>query len=369
MSSCCYTTRYPGFWAVAIGLGLTAPPALSEPTISLPLTQLWTTDEEIVLGWVRDLAVIEDRVYVLDSKQESILILDPETGAATGTLGRVGEGPGEYRRPVSVFAALDEGVGVADMRARDHVILYGSDGTYRREVELARVSASPSESLSRLVPSGDRYIAQIHARTSERESLFVVAYRPDGSLERRFAALDLGFDRVSFVVNETFFGQALRWDARGGCVAISDRYEEPRVDVWRAGALTTASIPEITAAPRTREEKAEIRYGLSYNGREAKVVLRDTWRAIGNVKVVSGDEIWIIPQHVSQHRDDGLVVYRYDGSLRPRGRSVLTGAPLDRRDTLFVIDGRVFVFWRDLDDEMERDVLPLSISCYSLGDG
>ncbi len=109
--------------------GRHAPP----PTIrTIQPRELWrVTDgsEEAggILGQIKDVAVdAAGHTYLLDASFTTVRVYDA-TGRFQGTLGREGEGPGEFNRPRSCMALADGRVGVAQfLPAR--IVTLGRDG-------------------------------------------------------------------------------------------------------------------------------------------------------------------------------------------------------------------------------------------------
>lgn len=106
----------------------------------------------------------QQRLYVLDRFEPFVRVFDFE-GGLVAAFGRFGDGPGELRRPGSLYAKEDGGVYVLDRVAR-RLLLYASDGTPRDEWQLPHYPYSPVYE-----PRSDRlFFAATHEATVRGES-------------------------------------------------------------------------------------------------------------------------------------------------------------------------------------------------------
>lgn len=85
----------------------------------------------MIIG-VRELP--DGRVVVSDPIEQALLRIDLATGRAE-PLGRVGEGPGEYRSPDRLFALPDGATLVTDL-GNGRLSVFGADGRYRESVPI-----------------------------------------------------------------------------------------------------------------------------------------------------------------------------------------------------------------------------------------
>lgn len=69
------------------------------------------------LGRIRDVLVLEDQILVADQMSDRVVAFSLD-GSFLGAVGRDGDGPGEFRNPVSLLRANDGTVLVSDVSAR-----------------------------------------------------------------------------------------------------------------------------------------------------------------------------------------------------------------------------------------------------------
>lgn len=104
--------------SVAFFCAVFAPPAITPAqtpiTRTLSRPQVEFSREFSDVGAVRELR--DGRVIVVDARELIVLILDPRTQSAT-TIGRAGEGPGEYRWPSKLFPLAGDSTLLQDAAA------------------------------------------------------------------------------------------------------------------------------------------------------------------------------------------------------------------------------------------------------------
>ncbi|MCP4571258.1 MAG: hypothetical protein GY838_02800 [bacterium] len=132
--------------ASALGLliAFLAIPALAEPTRvdndasprdgirTVELEQLWTVgdeDSDLILGVVnRVLIDQESNVYLLDGQLAQVHVISPE-GELLRTIGREGDGPGEFRQPTDMVFLPDGTLGVMQAVPGKIIKIDRNDGT------------------------------------------------------------------------------------------------------------------------------------------------------------------------------------------------------------------------------------------------
>jgi hypothetical protein len=122
-------------------------PAEKEPILALETELRLGADEDrpdYVFGRVRSIAVGPDgRIYVSDDKIKTVKVFDRD-GNFIRTIGRAGQGPGEYGRPYDVFVTGTSDIIVTD-GARRLVLIYGADGRHRESLSLGSIFPMASQ--------------------------------------------------------------------------------------------------------------------------------------------------------------------------------------------------------------------------------
>lgn len=79
----------------------------------------------------------EERIYILDSKECHIKVFD-KNGIYLKTIGRRGQGPGEFEFPTAIQISLDENIIIHDSRS---VIYLSLDGDFLKEIHLTKTGS------------------------------------------------------------------------------------------------------------------------------------------------------------------------------------------------------------------------------------
>ena len=110
---------------------VTNPAAPSGASASIAAQELWRAggdDEDVIFGVVREIGIDEaGNVYLLDVQLNQVHVFDRD-GNFLREIGREGEGPGEFRRPSSMFIMPDGRIAVVQAMP-GRIILLNPDGT------------------------------------------------------------------------------------------------------------------------------------------------------------------------------------------------------------------------------------------------
>src|SRR5688500_18828012 len=110
----------------AVLVALSAPAATSQApvtrTLGKPQSEFAEPFTEI--GSIRELR--DGRLIVVDARELTVKLVDLRAGTAS-TIGRTGDGPGEYRWPGKLFALPDDKTLLQD-NAAGRLLLIGADG-------------------------------------------------------------------------------------------------------------------------------------------------------------------------------------------------------------------------------------------------
>jgi len=113
------------------------------------------TDGNYVFASIRSIAVGGDgTIFVLDEKDTAVKSFDRE-GKFLRMIGKAGEGPGEFVRPVSIHRMGGDELVVADARRR--VLIFKADGRHVRDINVSSLSFADAKPDSK----GDFFIYTI----------------------------------------------------------------------------------------------------------------------------------------------------------------------------------------------------------------
>ncbi len=376
---------------------LAAAPADGHRT-TVTLTPLWSRggddDPDVMFGI--PCGVAQDaagNVYVLDNQLSEIVMLSPE-GEFLRTLGREGEGPGEFQRPNGLVILPDGGVAAGNMiRARfqrltpdgtpDGSFLLGADGPQEGVLVLYGALCRGG---SLLAATATSVFDQASGTIDRVQSLDI--YHPDGRLRARLREASFTMDftgkgeiREHDVLRSFLLAHAVGPDGR---VHVPRGRDEYAIDVHGPDGVheRTVGRPDYAAPPRTDRE------------RDRLLALADSWnrnsgldlplRFAGSEMAVQSlfvdDRGHLFVRHAASGRDlpDGVFL-RLD-EFAPDGRylgPVLVRAAADpMMDTLVWLGaGRVAIMrggvltglerWRDAAVywEGEDEVVPEVVVC------
>jgi hypothetical protein len=149
-------------------LGLTLSlPAPAAAQAQVPLTVLSRPEQRfgVELSAVNGVRELPDgRVLVADGIEEVLLRLDPRSGRAD-TLGRAGQGPGEYRSPDALYPMPGGATLLVDL-GNGRLNLLGPDGGYRESMPIAQ---GGDGELTMVLPRGTDAAGRIYFQARGRD--------------------------------------------------------------------------------------------------------------------------------------------------------------------------------------------------------
>ncbi|KPK96271.1 hypothetical protein AMJ80_00905 [bacterium SM23_31] len=203
-----------------------------EPKVALEFVQkigeLDTEDENYMLYRANDVALdIDGNIYILDAGNYCVKKYDKQ-GKYLATIGRKGQGPGEFEFPVSIDLDTDGNIYLADI-SNNRILVLLSNGKEMRTFKIGkRVSAF------KLLPSGDiltgntggASFLSISNRNQEFNQPVVKIYDTEGNLKSEFGKpfdfKDIAFNTVGNKIYFTF-----DWDNNMYiCFAYQNRVEK-----------------------------------------------------------------------------------------------------------------------------------------------
>lgn len=355
---------------VSLGKAADASPVIQRAAAEPPAREHWTLreawraggddDEAVLLGQVG--AAISGpggEVYALDSQLSQVLVFDAE-GRHVRTLGRDGEGPGEFRRPTDLYLVSADRLAVQQVFPGRLVYLDPRSGTPLGQWQVGK--DEPEAGGFQLL-FGSRERGGVHVVAagqnafdaqagSMRDHRYLALLDPSGKPHRRLAEQSGVRDLQRPVRDDLadhFAGDRGLWDVGpDGRTYLVPRYDEYLIRVCGPDGAPVMDIARDHAARlRTEEEKAEQRNSTRMNvgGRELEIAWKqhDRARSITRLQVLDDGTLWVTGSHADRRwREAGervFDVYGPDGRLRSEVTvAVPAGGPGNR--LLLLQDGR-----------------------------
>ena len=231
--------------------------ALAQAAVSLPPGQVLEGIEFSRIASVRELA--DGRVLVTDALEKQLSVVDFQKGTSTA-LGRIGDGPGEYRTPGALFALPGDTTWMVDAMAGRWLVLKGATfagvitgndapmkNTARNPIgvdatghALITQAARDLDGVRGTVKTGaadSTWVVRADRRTGAADSLTKMRARPS----RIAIAGGKDISSVSIQMNPLAAGEQAAMFA-DGAVAVA-RLDPYRVDWYSPKGVRTAGSP------------------------------------------------------------------------------------------------------------------------------
>lgn len=369
-------------------------PEPASGSVDLLLEERWRRggeDDDLFFGLVVD-ALVDDagRILLLDSQLSEVIVLDAD-GEHDVTLGREGEGPGEFSRAGSLCWTPDGAVGVVQ-RFPGRIVKLSLDGTPAGTILPGDPTAGGRDMVSGagLSPSG-LVLCGAHmtrTETGRTRRSFLSLYGADGApVVEYLGKNDVNdFTARSFHETDNDFVDRGRWTVLdGGSVAFAperDRYVLRVLDPDGAPRLeiTRPAEPPLRAAETL--ERLERRFSGSRMAQRTGVTqeFAATDPMIATMQPGPDGELWVLPTEGTRGRPDGVLqtwdVFDAAGRWDRRVDVRCPGDP--EQDRLFLIDeSRAllvsgFTGARDaltgevIEDEDLDDAAPMEVILYDI---
>ncbi|HPF36070.1 MAG TPA: hypothetical protein P5571_04435 [Candidatus Krumholzibacteria bacterium] len=353
--------------------------------VTVPLTELWRAggdDPDLLIGAIADLTTAPDgRVYALDGQLSEVQVFAPD-GAHEATLGRQGEGPGEFMNGSRLFWTPRGELAVLQGWP-GKIVLLQTDGTPGPNYALP-YDGGGFQIVSRGAAVAD-YLVLSGSAWAERDGqqmrlAYLRAYGMDGAPVAVYheAQQPQAFGGFAFVERDYRDFQA-RWTAAvDGRVAAALDFDAYRIHVWNADGSLDRIIerPGYAPAPRSDEEHDAFQEaydmmiqwnpGSTFAVSEThEAVTQLAFRDDGTLWVQSGNAQW----RAGENEFTSYDVYDREGRFARRVHLAGGDDPVD--DGVFLGDDRVYVVTDMLGSllasfglEPGEELAPVSIIAY-----
>ena len=356
----------------------------------VPLEELWrhggeSDDEEDFFGVIVDIETdAEGNAYLLDGQLTEIRVYDP-TGTYLRTIGREGEGPGEFRRPAALMFFPDGALGVFQLMGGT-VVKLTPEGDPAGTFSLPETEDGARRFLRGGATCGETLVLLARDRRREPGKMILIgslaAYDQAGREIGRFSSTERVMDFANPVFDERTLGNG-PWTSGPDRVAAITTFGTYDIHVWGPDATPIRVIHRDGAPlPRSEAEKEAIRKRFVFRGpRRPEVHVADNYPVVDRLFARPDGGLWVLTSRGARERAEGILA-TFD-VFDPEGRFVRQvslageGDPVEdalhlRNDRLFVVrhfqDASASMWSRggDADGGEEEDAEPIEVICYRL---
>jgi hypothetical protein len=332
----------------------------SNKPVTLKPEEMWRIggeDDEEIFGVITDVIADDDgNFYLLDAQLSEIKVYS-EDGEYLRTIGREGEGPGEFRGAFNMFRVPGGNIGVLQTFPGKIVVLT-PDGEPADDFPLPEVEVEGFRILLGAQYAGDKlamtYMVNQPSQEGFSQNNFLALVEKDGSKETR-----LYDQKANFTVAAAIFAEK-EWDSfRNRWTAAPDgrafaavNFGQYSINMWNSNG-TLARVIERDYPDHVRSEEDHERLLGIYKGftrqipvPNVKYELEKTWNPIQQMAAREDGSLWVLSSHGTQGLPDGVMavydVYDKQGhfvkqvTLKGKGDPTVDGYFLVR-DRLFVV--------------------------------
>ena len=370
------------------------PPDPADGATSLALGQRWQVggmdDDDLIFGVITQITSDDQgTIYVLDAQLHEVMIFSPE-GEYIRSIGREGEGPGEFRRPADMFLTPDGSVAVMQ-RMPGKIVKLTKDGAPAGNYPTPESDGMRMFFNGRL--AGDALVLSTATMKRNDEGMdFVsslVRIESSGEMTARYTERSDSRSFSTMEADEKTFGRnGLIWTTDAdGRVYTSEDFDAYTISVWAPdGTLERVIERDYTHRMRSKEEieratpRVRIRGGGGRGG-EMKFNMSKWDRDIQRMYPQQDGTLWVLSSHGAFDAGNGTIgtFDIYDGEGRFVKQLTLQGNGTFADDGFHFVGDRLFVVkgfrtaaeammggGEDEDADAEAFPEPMSVICYGL---
>ncbi len=309
------------------------PAQAMEAPMSSELEELWrlggdTDDEDEFFGVIGAIMADDEvNIYLLYSQLAEIKIYTAD-GEFLRSIGREGEGPGEFKLPTAMFFTPDGNIAVVQVQP-GKIVLLTPDGEPAGEHPLPEQEAGGFVSLVGGQARGKNVVlaAAVSAFSEGKfeQTRYLASVDSDGNELARYCSDVRTIDFANALMEEVAWDTFdRRWmvDDQGRVYAATS-FSDYRIHVWNPdGKVAYVVEREYTHRKRTAKEREQIEalYGVfAKRIPNSTVRVNDFHKDIESFYVRDDGSIWVLPSDGSYDLPDGTVgtfdVYDHEGRL------------------------------------------------------
>jgi len=376
---------------------MTNPTAGFKKPSTVEMEELWrlggdTDDEDEFFGVIADIEIdAQGNVYLLDSQLSEVKIYSDD-GEYLRSIGREGEGPGEFRRPGAMFFTDEGNVAVAQFMPGKIVVLT-PEGDPVGDFPIPVPEDGGFQMIQGASAGGNNIVLlfgrqEFNQETGEwKRRSFIAGVNNKGDMLSEYTTKTNEINMAAAVLDDKAWDTfERRWTVGpDGKVYACTSYEDYSLSIWNAdGSLDREITREYTHKPRPEVEQEWSRRLMGFYAKQipnCEVKIEKMAKDIETIYVRDDGSIWVLT-------GDGARDLRKDGTMgvfdvyNPQGQFVRNvtlageGDPLD--DLYLFVKDRFYVVTeflqaamsaqgvQDLYDEDDEEASPMAVICYKL---
>jgi len=327
-------------------------------------------------------------VYLLDIQLSEVKLFSSD-GSYIRTIGREGEGPGEFRRPIDLFLTSDGKAAVLQIMP-GKIVLLEPDGTPSGEWPLTEDPVAGNLTVWAGEDAGDHIVVELTTMTLEgtggTRTVRLAAISPEGKELTRYFESSSKLNFAMLEIDERV-GFRPAWETGAdGRLYVVPTYGEYEIHVFQPdGKLERVITRDYEPLMRTDQEKAEMRSRFIIRGptTEPKITVSEHHPDIARLFPRDDGTLWVLSSRGRTDLPDGAMtlfdVYDDEGhfvrevTLEGEG-DAMEDAFVFLHDRLYVVTsyrqavksmnaGEATAEDSEVDDE---EPMPMEVICYRL---
>ena len=362
----------------------------------LKLKELWRVggydDEEVLFGVITDIIADRDgNFYMLDSQLNEVQVYAPD-GKYQRTIGREGEGPGEFRAAFNLLLLPSGNIGVLQAFP-SKIIGLTPDGDPADDFQLPKGENEVGFKVLFMARNAGDQLAVVYGFNQPSETGFtqkaiLSLFGPDGGNERplfnQSSEMNAADPKITERAWDTFRN---RWTSGSdGRVYSGVDFGEYKINVWGPdGKLSHVISREFSTHERTKAESERILEIYKGFTRQIPIPnmqyeIEPNWNPIQAVNARDDGTLWVQTSQGAWGLPEGQIggYDIFDKAGKLVRQVILEGQGNPQKDGYFFVKDRLFVVTDFLDalmalqggagstEEVDEEVEPMEIICYQL---
>ncbi len=365
-----------------------------DPPVEITPSERWRIggddeDEDAFFGVIETIDIDRDgNVYLLDGQLHQVMIYSPD-GEFIRTIGREGEGPGEFRQPGDMVIMPDGKVGVVQQMP-GKIVLLTPEGEPADNFPFPGSDEGGTQMFFGCAATDELVIAGVNefARKDDGfSSIFqLIGANSSGEKVATYYEIERKHDMAKFEFDEKDMGgPALQWDIGiDGRIYADISFDGYNVHVWNPDGSKDRVINKEFESRKRSDREMEIAkdlFKVMVNGKLAKNIVSKTDRDIQRLYTRYDGTLWVLSSRGALDAPAGSIgVFDvFDKSGKFTHQVTIKGKGTIEEDGLFFVGDRLFVVTSlvsarramhggdDEAEETEEEPEPMAVVCYDLG--